>query len=86
MAAEHWLAALPAGHCVSGPALDLLGEAAQGFGLAVAPPAAWRPSAGAAAAVAILRADAGLVDDPHTLLPEYSRPSYAEEKNPAPPG
>jgi tRNA threonylcarbamoyladenosine biosynthesis protein TsaB len=86
MAADRWLATLREGQQVSGPALDLLADAARARGLSVAPPAAWRPSAREAAAIAMLRADAGLIDDPHTLLPEYSRPSYAEEKHPHRPG
>jgi hypothetical protein len=60
----------------------MLGDAAQARGLRVAPQSAWRPSAAEVAMLAILRAKAGLFDDPQTLLPEYSRPSYAEEKKP----
>lgn len=86
MAADRWLTTLREGQQVSGPALELIGDAARERGLAVAPPAAWRPSAHEAATIALLRADAGLVDDPQTLLPEYSRPSYAEEKHPHRPG
>jgi tRNA threonylcarbamoyladenosine biosynthesis protein TsaB len=82
VAADRWLESLPAGRQVSGPALELHAAAAEARGLALAAGSAWRPSAGEAAAVAMLRADAGLVDDPQTLLPEYSRPSYAEEKHP----
>ena len=37
-----------------------------------------------AAAVARVRAEAGDTDDPLTLIPDYLRPSYAEEpKRPA---
>lgn len=82
-AADHWLDTIPSGHWVSGPVLEILGAAARRRGLAVAAPTTWRPSAGEAAKIAVLRADAGQFDDPHTLVPEYSRPSYAEEKNPA---
>ena len=84
--ASRWLESIPAGRQVSGPALELHAAAAEARGLTLAAGSAWRPSAGEAAAVAMLRADAGEFADPHTLLPEYSRPSYAEEKNPAPPG
>jgi tRNA threonylcarbamoyladenosine biosynthesis protein TsaB len=80
--ANRWLDSIPAGRWVSGPALEMLGDAAKVRGLRVAPQAAWRPSAGEVATIAILRAKAGLFDDPQTLLPEYSRPSYAEEKKP----
>jgi tRNA threonylcarbamoyl adenosine modification protein YeaZ len=80
--ANRWLDSIPAGRWVSGPALEMLGDAAQGRGLRVAPQSAWRPSAAGAATIGILRAKASLFDDPQTLLPEYSRPSYAEEKKP----
>jgi tRNA threonylcarbamoyl adenosine modification protein YeaZ len=80
--ANRWLDSIPAGRWVSGPALEMLGDAAQGRGLRVAPQSAWRPSAAGAATIGILRAKAGLFDDPQALLPEYSRPSYAEEKKP----
>lgn len=84
--AIRWLDSLPAGRRVSGPALALHAAAAEARGLALAAGSAWWPSAGEAAAIAMLRAEAGLGDDPGALLPEYSRPSYAEEKNPAAPG
>ena len=48
----------------------------------MAPPEAWHPLATDAAAIARARAEAGEVDDPHTLLPDYLRPSYAEERKP----
>lgn len=80
--AGSWLASIPPGACVSGPALEALADAARDRGLAVAPREAWFPTASDAATIALCRADAGTVDDPHTLLPEYSRPSYAEEKSP----
>lgn len=86
VAADRWLDSLPVGRRVSGPALELHAAAAEARGLTLAAHSAWRPSAGEAAALAMLRAEATLLDDPHTLLPEYSRPSYAEEKNPVPPG
>ena len=34
----------------------------------------------AVSAAARIRAEAGLVDDPQTLVPDYLRPSYAEER------
>jgi tRNA threonylcarbamoyladenosine biosynthesis protein TsaB len=78
--AAAWLDSLPADALVSGPALETLAEAAEARRLAVAPREAWFPSAGAAASLALARAAAGSFDDPHTLVPEYSRPSYADEK------
>jgi hypothetical protein len=47
-----------------------------------APPVAGHPLAADAAAIARVRAESGDVDDPHTLLPDYLRPSYAEERKP----
>lgn len=82
VAADRWLDSIPAGRWVSGPALEILGAAARDRGLTVASRETWRPSASEVATIAILRAAAGVCDDPHTLLPEYSRPSYAEEKKP----
>lgn len=78
--AAEWLDSLPAETLVAGPALEALGAAAAARRLAVAAREAWFPSAGDAASIALARAAAGDFDDPHTLVPEYSRPSYAEEK------
>lgn len=75
-----WLDAQPPAAVVSGPAIDLLIEPAASRPLTIAPPAARFPSAAAAASIAIIRATAGEADDPHRLVPDYSRPSYAEEK------
>jgi tRNA threonylcarbamoyladenosine biosynthesis protein TsaB len=78
--AEVWLAGLPAGSHVTGPAVPLLGERLAAAGHHLPPDAAWYPSAARAAALAIPRAMAGQTDDPATLLPEYARPSYADER------
>jgi tRNA threonylcarbamoyl adenosine modification protein YeaZ len=55
-------------------------ETAATAGHHLPPDAAWYPSAARAAALAIPRAMAGQTDDPATLLPEYARPSYADER------
>ncbi len=78
---EDWLDGLPPLAHVAGPALD---AAAFPLGrrddLVVAPPEARQPSAASVAAIARSRAEAGLFADPATLVPDYMRPSYAEEK------
>ena len=76
-----WLGSLPAGTCVSGPALAAAGDGIPA-GLVVAPREAWFPSAAEAGAVALLIAADGRHDDPATLVPDYLRPSYADEKRP----
>jgi tRNA threonylcarbamoyladenosine biosynthesis protein TsaB len=79
--ATAWLAGLPRDACVSGPALVLLAEPLAGLpGLRLPPPAAWQPSAGEAGDLAALLAAAGRGDDPQTLVPEYLRPNYADER------
>jgi len=79
--ADAWLASLPPGRLVSGPAIDQLADRMTGrTDLTMAPPEARQPGAGDAAAAARIRAEAGLVDDPQTLVPDYLRPSYAEER------
>jgi tRNA threonylcarbamoyladenosine biosynthesis protein TsaB len=80
---DAWLESLPAGGRVTGPALEAASERITARNdLAVAPPEAWHPLAADVAAIAHVRAEAGDVDDPHTLLPDYLRPSYAEERKP----
>ena len=76
---DAWLAGLPAGACASGPALV---GAAVPPALVVPPRDAWFPSAAEAGAVALLHAAAGRADDPAALVPDYLRPSYADEKRP----
>ena len=76
-----WIASLPSRAVVSGPVLDAASSAlAARTDLVVAPPESWQPSAVEAGRLALLRAAAGAVDDPFTLVPEYLRPSYADER------
>lgn len=79
--AGDWLAALPTGTCASGPALAAAAVASPA-GLRVAPRHAWFPSAVEAGHVARLLAAAGRGDDAAALVPDYLRPSYADEKLP----
>lgn len=79
---DAWLESLPAGGRVTGPALEASERITARNDLAVASPEAWHPLAAEAAAIARARAVADDVDDPHTLLPDYLRPSYAEERKP----
>ena len=75
-----WLASLPRGAVVSGPGLTIVGGGlAARSDLVVAPSEAWLPTAAAAGALAIELAAAGRADDPHALVPDYLRPSYADE-------
>lgn len=78
---DAWVASLPGGTVVSGPALESVTPAlAARADLVVAPLESWQPSAVEAGRLALLRAAAGVVDDPFTLVPEYLRPSYADER------
>lgn len=79
-----WIAGLPSGGRVSGPAVERHGALLAAAGLPLAPPEAWFPTASAAAELGLLRAATGETHDPHTLVPEYLRQSYAEEARPAP--
>jgi tRNA threonylcarbamoyladenosine biosynthesis protein TsaB len=77
-----WVAAVPPGAWAAGGALEaaaaLLADARPD--VALPPPAAREPSAAAAGRVAVRLAAAGVADDPATLVPDYLRPSYADEK------
>ena len=78
-----WIDSLAVAAVVAGPALDLSAAAALVAArpdLRLAPPGARTPTAAAAGAVALLHAAAGSHDDPFTLVPDYVRPSYAEER------
>ena len=76
-----WVASLPSGTVVTGPALESAASAlAARADLVVAPLESWQPSAVEAGRLALLRAAAGAIDDPFTLVPEYLRPSYADER------
>jgi tRNA threonylcarbamoyladenosine biosynthesis protein TsaB len=80
-----WVDSLAPGGLVAGPVLDLEACAALSEArpdLLLAPPGGREPTAAAAGAVALLHAAAGRHDDPFTLVPEYLRPSYAEEPRP----
>ena len=79
--AQDWLVGLPPGSIVTGPGLALLSDAlASQPGLLVAPPSAWMPAIATVGHIALLRAAAGETDDPAALVPDYIRPSYADEK------
>jgi tRNA threonylcarbamoyl adenosine modification protein YeaZ len=80
MAADRWIESLPRGCLVTGPALATLADRIAAAGHRLAPEAGWFPSATAAASLAMAQATAGAADEPATLLPEYLRPSYADEK------
>jgi len=80
-AAHDWLAGLAPGSIVSGPGLALLSDTLFGrTDLVVAPPTAWAPAIADVGRIALLRAAAGETDDPASLVPDYIRPSYADEK------
>ncbi|MFM8415523.1 MAG: tRNA (adenosine(37)-N6)-threonylcarbamoyltransferase complex dimerization subunit type 1 TsaB [Planctomycetota bacterium] len=78
--AERWIATLAPGSRTAGPALETLAERLGAAGHHVPPADAWFPSAATAAELGIARARAGVVDTPESLLPEYLRPSYADER------
>jgi tRNA threonylcarbamoyladenosine biosynthesis protein TsaB len=80
VAADRWIEALPHGARVSGPALASCSDRLSARGdLQIAPPEHWLPTAEEAARAARARAETSGFDDPRTLVPEYLRPSYAEE-------
>jgi tRNA threonylcarbamoyladenosine biosynthesis protein TsaB len=83
-----WIDSLASGALVAGPALDHEACAALLAArpdLRPAPPGGRAPTAAAAGTLALLHAAAGRHDDPFTLVPDYIRPSYAEEpRNPPP--
>ncbi len=83
--AAEWIERLPADFRVSGPAAAIHAGAIEAAGLRLAPPAGWFPTALAAAVVGQLRVTAGEADDPHALVPDYLRPSYADERRTAGP-
>ena len=84
MAVDAWIDAVPTGSRLTGPGLDAIVDRLASRGdLWIATPELRYPSAGETAATARERAEAGLFDDPLTLVPNYLRPSYAEERKPA---
>ena len=79
VSADAWLCGLPAGTCISGPALrKLSGRVPEG--LTVLDPQLWAPTADAVARLAARYYAAGRRDDLWTLVPRYCRRSAAEEK------
>jgi tRNA threonylcarbamoyladenosine biosynthesis protein TsaB len=83
--AGDWFAALPRAAVVSGPGLELLaGRHDERPDLRIAPRECWTPTAAAAGAIALVRFAAGEADDIAGLVPDYLRPSYAQEKDARP--
>lgn len=81
MPVASWLESLQPGRRITGPALDAIADlVTHRGGLHLAPTEAWYPAAADAAAIAGRRAASGCMDDPQTLVPDYLRPSYAEER------
>lgn len=78
--ADRWIASVPRGFLVAGPALAALADQVAAAGHRLAPEAAWTPSAVAAARLAISRSATAASDAPAALVPEYLRPSYADER------
>lgn len=81
VAASDWPTTLPPGCVATGPAL----ATCDGLRPRVrpAPAAGWFPTARVALDVAARLLAAGIVADPRSLVPDYLRPSYAEERRPA---
>lgn len=81
VAAADWPTTLPQGCVATGPALT----SCAGLLPRVhpAPAAGWFPTARVALDVAARLLAAGVVADPQSLVPDYLRPSYAEERRPA---
>jgi len=76
---EPWLAALPAGTCVTGPVLQSLAqELPQGIG--ILEPQYWFPKASSVGRLAARRHANGERDDLWALAPRYYRRSAAEER------
>jgi tRNA threonylcarbamoyladenosine biosynthesis protein TsaB len=80
-----WVAGLPVGGIVSGPAVAGCLDALTRRGdLVIAAPEARFPSATEAGAAGLALAAAGVADDPAALVPDYLRLSYADERGAAP--
>lgn len=79
-----WLAALPPAAVIAGPGLALVADFLPGRPDIIALPGV-EPLAETVAAIALDRMRAGDTDDPAALVPDYIRPSYAEEPAPRPP-
>jgi tRNA threonylcarbamoyladenosine biosynthesis protein TsaB len=81
VAADEWLVGMAPGSIVTGPGLVLLTDALAGRpDLGVAPQTAWLPAIADLGHIALLRAAVGEADDPASLVPDYIRVSYADEK------
>ena len=81
--AAAWVADLAPGSLVTGPGLAALGDALVARpDLAVAPRDAWQPTAEDVVDVARLLHAAGVHSPPAALVPDYLRPSYADESKP----
>jgi tRNA threonylcarbamoyladenosine biosynthesis protein TsaB len=76
---EKWIAGLRAGERVTGPALQRMAGRLPAEGLAL-PAELWQPTAAAVGQVAWRAYQAGQCYDVWKLLPNYFRPSAAEEK------
>jgi tRNA threonylcarbamoyladenosine biosynthesis protein TsaB len=74
-----WLAQLSAGQAVSGPALHKLAPQLPS-GVVLVDTVLWSPKAVAVGRLAWQQYQSGQRDDVFTLLPQYFRPSAAEEK------
>lgn len=78
--ADRWIDSLPPGSRATGPALATLADRLVAAGHRVPPVAAWFPSAAIVADLGITKAREGILDTPESLLPDYLRPSYADER------
>lgn len=80
VAAAEWCAGLPRGAHVAGPGLAVAAAAlAARADLVIAPAEVCLPTAGDAAALAERLHAAGVRDAPAALVPDYLRPTYADE-------
>jgi tRNA threonylcarbamoyladenosine biosynthesis protein TsaB len=77
-----WLERLSPGDVVNGPVLANRAEELP-INVFKAEPAAWRPQARTVGSLAVQAYKAGERHDLWQLMPQYYRPSYAEEKRPA---
>lgn len=84
VAAAEWCTGLPRGAVVSGPGLAAAAALATRADLVIAPAEACRPTAADAAALAERLHAAGVRDAPAALVPDYLRPTYADEPSARP--
>lgn len=76
---EEWVQTLPSGTVIIGPTADRL-EGQIPLHVQLADHTLWTPRADSLGHLAWSRFQQGLRSDPWTLVPNYYRPSYAEEK------